>query len=127
MTIEALDAMLSHRPEWLLTKLKQRPFVVKMHNELTGSTHPSLEDKNLALCKKYEELKLPAINATQKKKPLSAVRKSSDPFPVTTAQLIGWKSTRDNWKLEKYGRYPINSRGQIGIEKLFNWPHEGIN
>merc|ERR1712038_1693773 len=107
------DALLSHRPDWLKAKLLQCP-AIKMHYELTGSTHPSLEDKNLALSKKHEELKLPAINATQKKNPLSAVRESSSPFPVTTAQLIGWKSTRDNCKLEKYGRCPINSRGQIG-------------
>jgi len=113
MNLDARDALLSHRPDWLKAKLLQCP-AIKMHYELTGSTHPSLVDKNLALSKKHEELKLPAINATQKEKPLSAVRESSGPFPFTTAQLIGTKSTRGNWKLEKYGGYPINSRGQIG-------------
>jgi len=97
-----------------------------MHFELTGDTHPNLEDKNLKIAKKHEELKLPLIDPHQKK-PLSAIRTSENPFPRKTSQLIGWKSTDSDWKLEKYGRYLTNSRGQIGIYKLFNWPQEGIN
>ncbi|XP_014665611.1 PREDICTED: uncharacterized protein C20orf85 homolog [Priapulus caudatus] len=47
-------------------------------------------------------------------------------FPKTTAGEIGWKSTRDDYRLEKYGRYAPNARGICGILKLLKWPYEGI-
>ncbi|XP_071850393.1 ciliary microtubule inner protein 1-like [Apostichopus japonicus] len=47
-------------------------------------------------------------------------------FPRTTAALIGWKSTKSAHRLEKYGRYAPNSRGQQGILKLLKWPSQGL-
>ncbi len=52
--------------------------------------------------------------------------KPKKPFPITTGQLIGWKSTKKNWQLEKYGRYAPNARGRIGIIKIFDWPQQGV-
>ena len=63
-----------------------------------------------------EELKLPPIDNK-----MTAPPKSSK-FPVTTAQQIGWKSTRPDCQLEIYGRYAPKARGHIGILKIFNWP-----
>ena len=92
-----------------------------MNCELTGKSFPATPDT-----KKKEgndNLKLPDINQTQN---TVQTQRPKSPFPVTTASLIGWKSTKDPWQLEKYGRYAPSSRGQIGILKLFNWPQQGI-
>lgn len=51
---------------------------------------------------------------------------SKSTYPVTTAQMIGWKSRSPENQLELYGRYGGNARGQIGILKQFNWPREGL-
>lgn len=47
-------------------------------------------------------------------------------FPVTTAQLIGWKSTRPDNKLEIYGHYAPKARGKIGILNIFDWPQQSL-
>ena len=59
-------------------------------------------------------LKLPPIQAPTK----------SAPFPVTTASLIGWKSTQPENNLEIYGS--CKAKGKIGILKIFNWPQQSL-
>jgi len=66
------------------------------------------------------QTKLPAIREKV------ALVENREPFPETSSSLIGWKSTNPAWRLEKYGRYAPNARGQIGICKLFNWPQQAI-
>ena len=61
--------------------------------------------------------KTPAAEATQVQK---------EKFPITTAQLIGWKSTKPEYQLEKYGRYAQNARGRIGIFNALHWPQQGV-
>ena len=64
-----------------------------------------------------EHLKLP---------PIKAAKAFDTKFPVTTTQLIGWKSTKPEYQLEIYGRYAPKARGQTGIFKQLNWPQQGI-
>ncbi|XP_034325306.1 ciliary microtubule inner protein 1-like [Magallana gigas] len=48
-------------------------------------------------------------------------------FPMTSTQQIGWRSSRKECQLEKYGRYGPGPRcrGRYGILKMLNWPQEG--
>ena len=45
------------------------------------------------------------------------------PVPRTTSGMIGWRSTEDKLKLEKYGKY---ANGKGGLIKKFKWPLEAI-
>lgn len=45
-------------------------------------------------------------------------------MPKTTAGLIGWRSTDELFRLEKYGRY---TKGKSSILKSLNWPNEAIS
>ena len=49
---------------------------------------------------------------------------SPRPFPKTTAQNIGWRSTHDNLALDKYGKY---AKPKGGLVKQLNWPSEAIS
>ena len=64
--------------------------------------------------KPQTELKLPPIHGAPK----------ANAFPVTTAHLIGWKSTRPENNLEIYPT--SKAKGQIGILKIFNWPQQSL-
>ncbi|XP_038075808.1 uncharacterized protein LOC119743471 [Patiria miniata] len=69
--------------------------------------------------------RLPAISTGATSAELPAA--STGPFPLTTAGEIGWQSHRPGGnKLEIYGRYAPNARGQHGILKLLNWPQQSI-
>ncbi|XP_022102130.1 uncharacterized protein LOC110985426 [Acanthaster planci] len=79
----------------------------------------------------------PASEATPKLSKLPAISQgtygdrgpvsSTGPFPLTTSGEIGWQSARHvGNRLEIYGRYAPNARGQHGILKLLNWPQQSI-
>ena len=44
-------------------------------------------------------------------------------LPLRSSGLIGWRSTDETCRLEKYGPY---TRGRRTIHKTFNWPDESI-
>lgn len=87
-----------------------------MNRHLMGKPPTPSPDSSAPGTPAKDRLKLPPIKGCQPK----------SKFPVTTAQLIGWKSTRPECQLEIYGRYAPKARGQIGPLKLFNWPQQGI-
>ncbi|XP_077982673.1 ciliary microtubule inner protein 1-like [Glandiceps talaboti] len=47
----------------------------------------------------------------------------SPPIPETTAGYFGWRSTKNDCRLEKYGRY---AKPKGGLVRQLNWPNEGI-
>ncbi|CAF1315854.1 unnamed protein product [Adineta steineri] len=49
---------------------------------------------------------------------------SPRPIPITTSNLIGWRTADKNCTLEKYGKY---TRGQESLHKKFKWPIEGFD
>ena len=49
---------------------------------------------------------------------------SPKPVPITTSSMIGWRSSKEGLKLEKYGKY---SRPKGGLIKQLNWPAEAIS
>jgi len=51
------------------------------------------------------------------------VEPSSKPFPKTTAGEVGWRSSDEKLKLDKYGRY---CRPKGGLVKQLKWPNEAI-
>ncbi|XP_013407845.1 uncharacterized protein C20orf85 [Lingula anatina] len=83
----------------------------------TPSPTPPTSDRSLLLQKPQKLLRLPPIQGA------NLLKGIKPGFPVTTAQEVGWKSTKKDCLLEKYGRH---ARGQTGIRKLFNWPREGL-
>ena len=44
-------------------------------------------------------------------------------LPLKSSGMIGWRSTDEMCRLEKYGPY---TRGRKTIHKTFNWPDEAI-
>ncbi|XP_013396776.1 uncharacterized protein C20orf85 homolog [Lingula anatina] len=66
-------------------------------------------------------LRLPPITPIEK---IINVKPSPKPFPMTTARTIGWRSSRPEYALERYGRY-ANPKG--GLIKQLNWPLDGID
>ncbi|XP_064622323.1 ciliary microtubule inner protein 1-like [Lineus longissimus] len=47
--------------------------------------------------------------------------------PVTTAQMIGWRSARPDCQLERLGKYSNTvSRQKGSLLKKMNWPREGV-
>ncbi|XP_033736266.1 uncharacterized protein C20orf85 homolog [Pecten maximus] len=58
---------------------------------------------------------------TNKLPPINKPRNRQLDFPVTTTQQIGWKVTKPDHQLEKYGP---DSKGQCGILRLLRWPQE---
>lgn len=56
--------------------------------------------------------------------PLPLARQdNSNPFPVTTAKEVGWRSGQKELNLEVFGRW---ARGNRSIHKQLNWPHDAI-
>lgn len=49
---------------------------------------------------------------------------SPKPYPKTTAQTVGWRSTAPGLELEKYGKY---AKPKGGLVKQLNWPTEAID
>ena len=47
---------------------------------------------------------------------------SKRPVPKTTSDMIGWRSTDPDLRLEKYGAY---ARGKGALLKQLKWPVEG--
>jgi hypothetical protein len=45
------------------------------------------------------------------------------PVPSTTSRQIGWRSTDETLKLEKFGRY---TRPKLSILRSLNWPPEAV-
>lgn len=52
------------------------------------------------------------------------VEASPSPFPKTTAQTVGWRSTSKAHALEKYGKY---AKPKGGLVRQLNWPTEAID
>ena len=46
---------------------------------------------------------------------------SPKPFPRTTTNEVGWRSSQNELKLERYGKY---TRGKANILRTFKWPDE---
>ena len=44
-------------------------------------------------------------------------------LPIRSSAMIGWRSTDESCRLEKYGPY---AKGRRTIHKTFNWPNEAI-
>lgn len=44
-------------------------------------------------------------------------------MPKTESGLIGWKSTNEKFKLEKYGS---NAKARGNFLKSLKWPHEAV-
>ena len=44
-------------------------------------------------------------------------------LPLKSSGMIGWRSTDEMCRLEKYGPY---ARGRKTVHKTFNWPDEAI-
>jgi hypothetical protein len=49
--------------------------------------------------------------------------KSPRPVPITSAGVIGWRSTESSCKLDKYG---YHGRARTSIEKTLKWPNEAL-
>jgi len=49
---------------------------------------------------------------------------SPQPYPKTTAQNIGWRSTEPGLALDRYGKY---AKPKGGLIKQLNWPTEAIS
>ncbi|XP_052060523.1 uncharacterized protein C20orf85-like [Mytilus californianus] len=52
------------------------------------------------------------------------VEPSPHPFPKTTSQTVGWRSTSKIHALEKYGKY---AKPKGGLVRQLNWPTEAID
>lgn len=52
------------------------------------------------------------------------VEPSPHPFPKTTSQTVGWRSTSKVHALEKYGKY---AKPKGGLIRQLNWPAEAID
>ncbi|XP_074645447.1 ciliary microtubule inner protein 1-like [Tubulanus polymorphus] len=65
-------------------------------------------------------LKLPPITPTHE---YIEVLPSPRPFPRTTAQQIGWRSSQRDLLLDRYGGY---ARGKGGLIKQLKWPAEAV-
>eukprot|EP00112_Aurelia_sp_Birch-Aquarium-sp1_P004177 Seg1473.6 transcript_id=Seg1473.6/GoldUCD/mRNA.D3Y31 product="hypothetical protein" protein_id=Seg1473.6/GoldUCD/D3Y31 len=68
-----------------------------------------------------ERLKLPPID--QNVLTQLSVGKPMQSFPKTTSKMIGWRSSEEQCKLERYGRY---TKKQQTFLKSLNWPMESI-
>ncbi|KAL3860227.1 hypothetical protein ACJMK2_010381 [Sinanodonta woodiana] len=73
--------------------------------------------------KKSEKVKLIQIQPVTPIEKYIKVEPSPKPYPQTTAQFVGWRSSHRNLKLDKYGKY-ASPKGSI-IKRL-NWPPEAI-
>jgi len=51
------------------------------------------------------------------------VHPTDKPVPRTTSGMIGWRSTEERLRLEKYGKY---ASGKGGLVKQLKWPIEAI-
>lgn len=66
---------------------------------------------------KKEQIKLPSIHGTQQKV-------SSVPFiPLKTSQDIGWRSSKREYALERFGNF---GRPKGSILKHFSWPADAM-
>jgi len=47
----------------------------------------------------------------------------TNPFPITSAREVGWRSGQKELNLEVYGRW---ARGNKSIHKQLKWPHDAV-
>ena len=62
---------------------------------------------------------------TDKPLKLPSIKDNNYTYPKTTAELIGWKATKPECRLELYGKY-AKARGKNSILKVFKWPQQGL-
>lgn len=105
------------------------------HEETASKTWPNSWG---FLTTPYEELVKDDIRKREKTEPLNImqvrpvtpieeyikVEPSPKPFPKTTAQTVGWRSTSKIHALEKYGKY---AKPKGGLVRQLNWPREAID
>ncbi|XP_046584996.1 uncharacterized protein C20orf85 homolog isoform X1 [Haliotis rubra] len=94
-------------------------------NFLTGSHRDLVKDEFPQARKGKREI--PTLIQIRPVTPIEEyikVQPSPRPFPSTTSQQIGWRSTRTEHKLEKYGKY---AKPKGGLVKQLNWPQEAVD
>lgn len=97
-------------------------FLSTLSQEFAGESQGSREDPAAMKVKnRREALKLPPID--QKMLTQLSVGKSTQPYPKTTSRMVGWRSSEEQCKLEKYGRY---TKKQQTFLKSMKWPLESI-
>ncbi|XP_033627217.1 uncharacterized protein LOC117290078, partial [Asterias rubens] len=74
----------------------------------------------------HHRARLPTISTGSPEGVPERVQRPFPAFPKTTSAEIGWQSAIPENKLEVYGRYAPNARGQHGILKLLDWPRQSI-
>ncbi|XP_070574367.1 ciliary microtubule inner protein 1-like [Ptychodera flava] len=96
---------------------EQWGFLKTSYKDLVKDDFPKVEREKLIL---PPPLTLPPIT------PISRYIQvgRSPPVPETTAGFVGWRSTKSDCRLEKYGRY---AKPKGGLVKQLNWPTEGID
>lgn len=89
----------------------------KWYTNEPGTTEQETKDQEPLMSPVNEDrsFKLPPL-------PL-ARQDNSNPFPVTTAKEVGWRSGQKELNLEVFGRW---ARGNRSIHKQLNWPHDAI-
>ncbi|VDI80175.1 ciliary microtubule inner protein 1-like [Mytilus galloprovincialis] len=107
-----------------------------VHHEMTASkTWPNSWG---FLTTPYGELVKDDIQKKEKREPVDVlqirpvtpieeyikVEPSPHPFPKTTSQTVGWRSTSKVHALEKYGKY---AKPKGGLIRQLNWPAEAID
>ncbi|XP_002739784.1 ciliary microtubule inner protein 1-like [Saccoglossus kowalevskii] len=92
-------------------------FLKTTYRDLVKDDFPKTEREKIIL---PPPLALPPIT------PISRYIKigRSPAVPETTAQFVGWRSTKYDCRLEKYGRY---AKPKGGLVRQLNWPQEGID
>ncbi len=103
---------------------RQRPLATSFcHLQFAGEHLDSADAEPAAMKVKNrrEALKLPPID--QKVLTQLSVGKSNQTFPQTTSKVIGWRSSEEQCKLERYGRYTKKNQSFL---KSMKWPMESI-
>ena len=103
----------------LHTSVNDRSFYLQLNRVLCGL--PETEP-DIPLTAKSEHFRLPPIRDSQQQ---ATPTRPLDKWPVKTSQAIGWKSTRKEYQLERYGKCAPKARGYVSLMTRFNWPWQG--
>eukprot|EP00794_Sanderia_malayensis_P000744 gene744-23_t len=98
-------------------------FLSTLHREFAGENNDLVDKEPAAMRVKNrrEALKLPPID--QNVLTQLSVVKPTQTFPKTTSRMIGWRSSEEQCKLERYGR---DTKKNQTFLKSMKWPLESI-
>ncbi|KAL4234751.1 hypothetical protein ACF0H5_006393 [Mactra antiquata] len=92
-------------------------FLTTKYEDLVKDDIPKKEKRH----KDVEPIEIHPVTPIEK---YIKVDPSPKPYPKTTAQNIGWRSSHVELALDKYGKY-ANPKG--GLVRQLNWPNEAIS